>query len=142
MLRTTLSRHLPLAMAFCFLASVGEQVPAQETQIRCAYDSRRPSLEHASESYGAYDFYCSVREILDFVATDTITSERRADGYRLLSLVMYDSLLYADPVDLETAVIDAGKQAWKANPEWVGKYEIDVANYVDWMNQARKLALN
>ena len=142
MLHTILRRFLPLALAFCCLASVGESVLAQEAQTRCGYDTLSPSLEHASDRYGAYDFYCSVHEILDFVAIDTITSERRADGYRLLSLVMYDSLLYMDQQALKAAVIDAGKQAWKANPEWSGEYEIDAADYVNWMSEARNLAMD
>ena len=141
MLHTIFRRFLPLALAFCCLASVGESVLAQEAQTRCGYDTFSPSLEHASDRYGAYDFYCSVREILDFVAIDTMTSERRADGYRLLSMVMYDSLLYMDQQALKAAVIDAGKQAWKANPEWAGEYEINAADYVDWMSEARNLAL-
>jgi len=142
MLHTTLRRYLSLALALCCLTSVGEPVLAQEARTECGYDMLRPSLEHASDRYGAYDFYCSVREILDFVAIDTITSKRRADGYRLLSMVMYDSLLYTDQEGLKAAVIDAGKQAWKANPEWAGEYEIDAAEYVDWMSEARNLALD
>ncbi len=141
-LNTTLRRYLSLVLALCCLVSFGESALAQEARTKCGYDTRGPSLEHASERYGAYDFYCSVHEILDFVAIDTVTSERRADGYRLLSLVMYDSLLYMDQEELKAAVIDAGKQAWKADPEWVGEYEIDAADYIDWMSEARDLALD
>lgn len=124
------------------LILVDGSVRAQETETECTYDSLGPSLENARGSYGAFDLYCAAREILDFVAIDTIASEQMADGYRLLSQVMYDSLVFADTVDIKQVVTDAGKLAWKADPDWDGEYEINNADYVGWMDHARQLALD
>ncbi|MEA2030040.1 MAG: hypothetical protein U9N55_00370 [candidate division Zixibacteria bacterium] len=142
MLLKSSNRYFALAVVILCLILVDGAVRAQETETECTYDSLGPSLENARGSYGAFDLYCAAREILDFVAIDTIASEQMADGYRLLSQVMYDSLVFADTVDIKQVVTDAGKLAWKADPDWDGEYEINNADYVGWMDHARQLALD
>lgn len=57
--------------------------------VRCDYDQRRPSLDHAREYFEDYDYVCAEREIADVLAADSLDTSTRCRGHVLLAQALY-----------------------------------------------------
>lgn len=126
------------------IASVATAKPAAQ-QEHCDYDRTNPSVDHARAFFSQLEYQCAHSELQDFLLTDSIELDLQvqASAYRLLSavhyLIGYDEDERADLI--RGRVIDAGKAAFKAQPDWAGEFEIVDQEYLGWMQEARQAAL-
>ncbi len=113
----------------------------QISDIACDYDREEPSIKHARVAFTELDYECARQELQDCLTGAGFTSEQEADARFLLSAVQYYALFGEDPQLVKTEVIEAGTAAFKLSPGPPGELDIDDPEYLDWMREARQIAL-
>lgn len=108
----------------------------------CDYDRANPSIDHARAFFSRLEYQCALTELQDILSADNLESHLQAQAYRLLSAVHYWIGYDEDePTDvIKEKVINAGKAAFKSQPEWTGEFDIDDEDYLSWMHDAKQAA--
>ncbi len=111
-------------------------------QEECDYDRANPSIDHARAFFSRLEYQCALTELQDILSAESLESHIQAEAYRLLSAVHYWIGYDEDePTEvIRDRVIDAGKAAFKALPEWTGEFDIEDEDYLAWMQEARGAA--
>ncbi len=128
-------------IAFGAILSAAAAEPAVQQEV-CDYDRANPSVGHARAFFSRLEYQCALTELQDILSADSLESHSQAEAYRLLSAVHYWIGYDEDePTDvIREKVINAGKAAFKAYPEWAGTLDIDDAKYAAWMQEAKQAA--
>ncbi len=113
----------------------------QVSDTACAYNREEPSIKHARVSFTELDYECARQELQDFLAGRNLTPEQETEAWFLLSAVQYYALFGEDSELIKTEVITAGKAALRLSPGLPGELDIDDPEYLDWMQEARQMAL-
>lgn len=128
-------------IAFGALLSAAATEPSVQ-QEECDYDRANPSIDHARAFFSRLEYQCALTELQDILSADNLESHLRAEAYRLLSAVHYWIGYDEDePTEvIKEKVINTGKAAFKALPEWTGEFDIDDEDYLAWMREAKQAA--
>ena len=113
----------------------------QVSDTACAYNREEPSVKHARVSFTELDYECARQELQDCLIGRSLTPAQEAEAWFLLSAVQYYALFGEDPQHIKAEVIEAGTAAFRLSPGPPGELDIDDTEYLDWMQEARQIAL-
>lgn len=133
--KTYIYKIIIYPLLLCFIQMILTPALLMAQAIECPYDKSNPTIENARSSFISADYDCAEHELLDYLQIDKLTDELKADAHILLATVHYLNL--RDDIDKKTKVIEQFKAAFKSNPDWRGKLEIDSSEFIELMNEAR-----
>ena len=125
-----------------FLAGV---VPVHLTaqEVTCESDSRPPTIGSARASLSALNYPCAEKELVRFLAMETVTLEQKADAHLLLGTIYY-LMLVSDTEQRRQRAKQQFLDACRAYCEWRGGYdditqglEYDLPELRDVLQEAR-----
>ncbi len=103
----------------------------------CKYDRNNPTLENARKNFLALNYECAEQEINDFLKTEGLDIQKKADAHILLAEVYYAKV--RNDSEKKEKVIEQFVAAFKAYREWRGELNITSSEFMNMMKEAQDM---